>query len=191
MGVVVAFRGDGTRDVILEILEHLWETKRQSIALVETWQAKTADAEIRAGLATHLSDERRHFRILGEEIRRRGGRPAVALEYLLRRPFGLVLAQTSDSHRLSAFYRGIKAFTFVRCGHLIPVVDQELARALEQIARDEERHIRWAEIRLARIRDMEERRECTVLLDQVECALEGVWAKPWRRLTLNRVPRAS
>lgn len=190
MRAAVALERDGSADVILEILGRLWETKRQSIALVEAWRAMTADAEIRAGLATHLVDERRHFRILSDEIKRRGGRPR-PLEYLLRRPFALALAQPKDVYRLSIFYRGIKAFTFQRCGHLIPVVDRPLACSLEQIAREEERHIRWAEIRLARLHDAQEKRRCSALVDQVESALDTVWSKPWRRLTAIGLRRAS
>lgn len=191
MGAVVELRAERPRDVILEVLEYLWETKRQSIALLERWLAMTPDQELKVGLATHLAEERRHFRLLAEEIKRRAGRPGVGLEPLLRRPFALAMAQTRENRRVCAFYRGIKGFTIQRCGHLIPVVDAGLARTLEQIAREDERHLRWAEIRLSRIRDVQEKRQCGVLLEEVEAALELVWLRPWRRLTPLRQQRTA
>jgi len=191
LGAVVELRRDGSHDVILEILDHLWETKRQSIALLETWLAKTPDHEIKVGLATHLTDERRHFRLLGEEIKRRGGRPVAPLHDLLGRPFGVAQAQSKDIYRVGVLYRGIKAFTVLRCCRLLPLVDAGLARTLDQITREEEGHIRWAEIRLGRIRDMGERRQCAAVVDEVEGALELIWARPWRQLSAAGLRKAS
>jgi hypothetical protein len=191
MGVVLAFRTESSQDAVLDVLEILWETKRQSIALIETWLTLTKDAEIKAGLATHLTDERRHFRFLGEEIKRRGGRLGTGMEHLLRRPFSLALGQPEDALRLAAFYGGIKGFTLQRCDHMLPGLDHSLAMTLEKIAREEERHLRWADIRLRRVHGIQERRQCEATQEQIEACLEAIWSKAWRRLTAVRLRLAS
>ena len=182
MSTSVALRED--QGEVLEVVQRLWRTKFKSITLVEKWMAKTTDFEIKAGLKMQLADERRHLRILGDEIKRLGGRISGSqADQLLERPFALIQAQSSESQKLSAFYRGLKAYTVDRCSRLLPMVDRTLARTLEQISREEEGHIRWADIRLARIRDVSERREVEFLVDRMEKAMEAVWTK--RRLWLT------
>ena len=75
----------------------------------------------------------------------------------------------------------------LNCSRLIPLVDAGLGRVLEQITRDEERHIRWADIRLARILDEDERRACKQLMDRVGTMLDSVWPKPWLEIGRRRV----
>jgi 1,2-phenylacetyl-CoA epoxidase catalytic subunit len=178
-------KNQSTKDAVIEVVQRLWRTKLKSITLLEKWLAKTSDLEIKAGLKTQLADERRHLRILGEEVKRLGGRlQSSTLDQMLERPFAMIQAQASDVYKLSAYYHGIKAFTVVRCSRMIPLVDQALARTLEQIARDEEGHIRWAEIRLARVRDLNEQRQLDFLITRMEGLLESVWSKSWRQLTM-------
>jgi rubrerythrin len=162
MGYMVPPKDQNSRDAILELLSRLWQTKLKSITLLEKWFAKTSDLDIKAGLKAQIEDERRHLRILSDEIKGK------------------------DSQRLSAFYYGIKAFTLDRCSKLIPFVDDALSRTLEQIAREEDRHIRWAEFRLGRLLDTEEARQCKLLVERMEATLEAVWAKPWQRLSQLR-----
>jgi hypothetical protein len=168
----------------------------RSISICEKWLARTEDAEIKAGLQRQLIDERRHLRLIGEEIKRLGGSIAtLARENHLGRPFALVLTQPNDLYRLSAFHRGIKVFTLNRCGYLIPHVDLKLARTLEQIILDEERHIRWADLRISRVLhsdtfsqvlDSNEVRQCKQIMDKVEAMLEAAWPKPWLDLVHAR-----
>ncbi|MPZ48338.1 MAG: hypothetical protein GEU75_03335 [Dehalococcoidia bacterium] len=185
MAYALSIQREASRDIVLQILSRLWQTKLRSISILEKWLEKTADAEIIAGLKPQLIDERRHLRILGDEIKRLGGSiAALSRENRLGRPFALVQTQPNDFYRLSAFHFGSKAFTLDRCGHMMQLVDIRLGRTLEQIVLDEERHIRWADIRLARLKDVEELRLCQQLMERVGGMLEGVWPKPW--LELNR-----
>jgi hypothetical protein len=64
----------------------------------------------------------------------------------------------------------------------MPLVDAGLARVIEQMTRDEERHIRWAEIRLSQERGIAMRR-LDPALAEIEAAMEAVWSRPWRRLS--------
>jgi hypothetical protein len=177
-----------SREAVLEVLGRLWQTKQSSINLMEKWLTKTADFEIKTGLKSQVTDERRHLRLLGEQIVRLGGSlKAAAHEQFLGRPMAIVLAQPNDLYRLSAFHRGVKGFTAVRCGHLIPMVDAQLARVLEQITREDERHIRWAEIRLSRALDLTEVRQCRFIVERIQAAMEIIWSRPWRRLTQVRL----
>ena len=169
-----------SKDVVLQLLNRLWQTKFRSITVVEKWMAKTTDAEIKAGLQMQLVDERRHLRILSDEIKRLGDSIASqARDNVLSRPFAIVQAQSTDLYRLSTFHHGIKAFTLDRCGHLLPMADAALARIIEQIARDEERHIRWADIRLSRVLHSDEVRACKQLVERMERMLEPLWPRPW------------
>ena len=168
----------------MDAVQRLWRTKLKSITLLEKWMAKTADLEIKAGLKTQLTDERRHLRMLGEEVKRLGGRlQGSTLDQMLERPFALIQAQSSEVYKLSAYYHGVKACTANRCGRLIPVVDQTLAHTLEQIARDEAGHIRWADIRLERVKDLHEQRQIEFLIQKMETIMEAAWSKSWRQLT--------
>src|SRR6185503_10351675 len=107
-----ARREEPSKDVVLQLLTRLWQTKFKSITIFEKWLSKTSDAEIRAGLQLQLVDERRHLHILSDEIKRLGGSIASqARDNVLVRPFAMVQAQPNDLFRLSAFHHGIKAFT--------------------------------------------------------------------------------
>ena len=175
------------REATLEVVQRLWRTKLKSITLLEKWLAKTPDLDVKAGLKTQLEDERRHLRMLGDEVARLGGRlQGSTLDKVLERPFAIIQAQASDAYKLSAFYHGIKAYTVERCGRMIPFVDQTLALTLEQISRDEQGHIRWAEIRLERVTDLHEQRQLEFLIDKMEKLLEAIWSKSWIKLTLMR-----
>lgn len=170
--------------VVIPVLDRIWQSKYFSIVLLEDWIRRTRDVEIRAGLETQVIDERRHLHILGDEIRRAGGRPsATNRESPMGRPFAVTTALVSDLHRLCAYHRGIKTFTLNRCSHLIPAVATDLAIALDRIARDDERHIRWADIRLARLLTYDEIRATSLLTSRIRAAMEAVWEKPWRELT--------
>jgi rubrerythrin len=179
---------ESSRDAVLQMLARLWQIKLRSISIIEKWLARTVDAEIKAGLQFQIIDERRHLRLVGAEINRLGGRlGTLARQNRFGRPFALVQAQPSDAYRLSVFHRGMKPFTLERCGHMMPLVDDELGRTLERIILDEERHIRWADIRLARVQDEEERRRCKALSEGVEAMLDKAWPKPWLELARNRI----
>jgi hypothetical protein len=174
----------GLNDPIAEIVARLWQTKLRSISLVEDWLPHTGDFGIRAGLQAHLGEERRHQRILGAEIQRRKGRQAaVAAGHVLDRPFEMVREQTDDLARVRLFHHGIKASTVLYCERFLPLVDPAFARVLEQITRDEERHIRWADIRLTQDRAGRSLRRLDPLLAEIETAMEAVWSRPWRRLS--------
>jgi hypothetical protein len=174
----------GLNDPIAEIVARLWQTKLRSISLLEDWLPQTGDFGIRAGLQAHLGEERRHQRIFGAEIERRKGRQAAAaVGHVLDRPFELVREQTDDLARVRLFHHGIKASTVLYCERFLPLVDPALARVLEQMTRDEERHIRWAEIRLSQDRSSAGLRRLDPLLAEIESAMEAVWSRPWRRLS--------
>jgi 1,2-phenylacetyl-CoA epoxidase catalytic subunit len=183
-----SFRSEPTENPVLEILARVWQTKLRSVDLLEEWIPKATDFEVKAGLTSHLADERRNLRLLSDEIRVRGGRQAATtLDQILNKPFAIVLTQPDDLSRVAAFHHGIKAYTAIHCGRLMSFVDPGLARVLEQVMRDEERHLRWADIRLARMRLGNSGRHHDAVVRRIEEAMEAVWAKPWRRLTLTRM----
>ena len=178
-----ALQTNTSKDATLDVIQRLWRTKLKSITLLEKWMAKTTDLEIKAGLKAQLLDERRHLRLLGEEVNRLGGRlQGSVLDQMLERPFAMIQAQSNEAYKLSAYYHGIKAFTANRCGRLIPVVDQALAHTLEQIARDEAGHIRWANIRLERVKDIHEQRQIAFFVEKMDGVLETVWSRSRRQL---------
>lgn len=171
-------------DPVSEIVARLWQTKLRSISLLEDWLPRASDFSIRAGLHTHLGDERRHQRILGNEITRRGGRRgAAAVGQVLDRPFDLVRSQPDDLSRLRLYHQGIKKITVQYCDRILPFLDPALAQVVEQITRDEARHVRWAEIRLAQVARAGGRTDRP--LQEIEAAMEAVWSKPWRRMTMS------
>jgi hypothetical protein len=171
-------------DPLSEVVARLWQTKLRSISLLEDWLPQTGDFGIRAGLQAHLAEERRHQRLLGAEISRRDGRQvAVAVAHVLDRPFAIVREQTDDLARVRLFHHGIKASTVLYSQRFIPLVDPGLARVLEQLTRDEERHIRWAEIRLSQERAGFAVRRLDPALAEIEDAMEAVWSRPWRKLS--------
>ncbi len=183
-----AFRNEPAENPVMEILARIWQTKLRSVDLLEGWIPRAHDFEVKAGLNTQLADERRNLRLLGDEIRRRGGRQAATtLDQILNKPFAIVLTQPDDLARVAAFHHGIKRYTAMHCGRLMSFVDPSMARVLEQVMRDEERHLRWADIRLARTSRGYSGRYHDAVVLRIEEAMEAVWAKPWRRLTLTRV----
>jgi hypothetical protein len=174
-------------DPLAEIVARFWQTKLRSISLLEDWLPKTPDFGIRAGLQAHLAEERRHQRLLGAEISRRDGRQAAAaVAHILDRPFAIVREQTDDLARVRLFHHGIKAPTVMYSQRFLPLVDSNLARVLEQMSRDEERHIRWAEIRLSQDHSVNSLRRLDPALAEIEAAMEAVWSRPWRRLSQDR-----
>jgi len=179
--------------VITDALDHLSQTKLRGVSYLERWLKQTKDVEIRVGLETQLIDERRHARLLAEETKRLSSvaftrHSPPALGGLYRE----IDALETDLHRLCVFHRGVKAFTLNRCGHLIPVVETGLSRTLEQISREEERHIRWADIRLARLLTHDEMRSCNLLMSRIWAVLEASWERTCRDLArTNAVPTAA
>jgi hypothetical protein len=174
----------GATDPVSEIIARLWQTKLRSISLLEDWLPQVADFGVRAGLQAHLAEERRHQRLFGAEISRRNGRQtAAAAGSVLDRPFAIVREQTDDIARVKLFHQGIKASTVLYSARVIPYVEPSLARVLEQVTRDEERHIRWAEIRLAASETPKSARQLDPAMREMQVAMEAVWSRPWRRLT--------
>jgi hypothetical protein len=153
------------------------------VVLLENWVRRTTDVELRAGLETQLIDDRRHLQMIGEELRRLGSRPsATKRDSPLSRAFTLTNGLPSDLYRLSAFHRGIKSFTLNRCGHLLPIVADETAVMLDRVTRDDEGHIRWAEIRLGRLLTFDDIRAASLLTSRIRVTLESAWEKAWREL---------
>lgn len=180
---VVDSEREPSKAAVIEVLQRLWHTKLSSIALIEAWRAETTDTEIQAGLSSQLIDERQHARLVGEQIRRLGGHiGGAARKDAATRVFETAMTSKDDVDRLFALYRGVKAYTVDRCGHLQPYVDAALAQALERLTRDEERHIRWADVRLQRLLTHQKMRECNILLGQVRSQLEVAWNRQWRHL---------
>jgi hypothetical protein len=167
---------------VLEVLQRLWQTKLSSIALLEKWRSETADTEIHAGLTNQLVDERRHAAMIGEQIRRLGGRISSAPRDAATRVFSEA-ELGEDVHRLFALYRGVKAYTVDRCHHLMPHVDETLAQVLNRLTMDEERHIRWADMRIERLLTYANMRECNLLIGRVRGNLEAAWGRQWRHLS--------
>jgi hypothetical protein len=169
------------------VLDRIWQTKYFSIVLLEDWIRRTNDRQLRAGLETQLIDERRLIRLLSDEIRRLGGRPSTAQrDKPIARPFAVTEGLTSDLHRLCAYYRGIKAVTLYRCGQMMPLVDPAVALVLDRVARDDERHIRWADLRLNRLLTYDELRSANLLTGRIRSAMEAAWEKPWREVTRSQ-----
>ncbi len=180
-------QGSALEDPVIEILARLWQTKVRSVELLDEWQRRASDRDIKAGLKLQINDERRHQRILSDEIRRRGGRHgAVIVDQVLNKPFAIVKTQSDDTARVAAYYNGIKRFTATRCARLIPMVDPALGHILQQIMQDEDRHLRWADIRLARSISPVLMRQYDPMMKLIEQAMDGIWAKPLRRLAQGR-----
>jgi hypothetical protein len=176
---------------VIEVLQRLWQTKLNSIALLEKWRSETRDTEIHAGLTNQIVDERRHAAMIGEQIRRLGGRIASAPRDAATRVFSEADTTGEDVHRLFALYRGVKAYTVDRCYHLMPHVDATLAGVLGKLTLDEERHIRWADTRIERLLTYANMRECNLLIGRVRASLETAWERQWRQLSqMMRRPSA-
>jgi rubrerythrin len=170
-----------SEEALCEILTRLWQIKLRSIDLMERWYQTTTDSDIRAGLKVQLADEWRHRRLLAEELRRRTGRLPTAVDHVVTKAFALVQAQPTESLKVCAFYRGIKASTNQRYYKLLWSADVELLDILEQIIQDDDRHLRWADIRLRGLSG-EEVRHCTLLLLRMSKSMQAVWLRPWRNL---------
>ena len=169
-----------SEEALCEILTRLWQIKLRSIDLMERWYQAASDTEIRAGLGVQLGDEWRHRRLLSEELRRRTGRP---LRRSIMSSPGLLLVQAQPTYALKvcAFYRGIKASTNQRYYKLLWSANPSLLAVLEQIIQDDERCLRWADMRLAGMSG-EDVRRCTQLLSRMSQVMRAVWLRPWRNL---------
>jgi rubrerythrin len=171
---------------LFDILTRLWQIKLQGIDLLERWATSAKDSDIKAGIGVQLADERRHLRLLADEIRRRGGRQPSTVDHVVTKAFAIVQAQPNDLMKLCALHRGIKVSTNDRCYRLMGMTDAALSELLEGILQDEARHLRWADIRLRPISGDDVRR-CNALLDKMSDAMEAVWSRPWRHLTTSRL----
>lgn len=170
-----------SQEALCEILTRLWQIKLRSIDLMERWYLTATDSDVRAGLQVQLADEWRHRRLLADELRRRTGRPPTAVDHVVTKAFALVQVQPTDALKVCAFYRGIKASTNQRYYRLLWAADLDLLDLLEQIIQDDNRHLRWADIRLSSLSG-EEVRHCTLLLLKMSKTMEAVWLRPWRNL---------
>jgi len=177
---------------VLQILDRLWQTKVQSISLIDFWQGRTKDGDIMSGLHTQLEDERRHLRLIGEEIKRQGGRvSSERKEGAVGRAFSVIRSQPDDLKRLCSYYRGIKLATHSRTSQLVQFVEPSTATLLGQISRDEERHIRWADIRISHQMKAQDIRECNLLMDKMDSIVEAGWQKLWLDVMRLRLRRTS
>lgn len=177
---------------LLAFLDRLWQTKVQSINLINFWQAKTKDVDVRSGLNVQLEDERRHLRLIGEEIKRVGGRVSTERhEGAVGRAFGLIRSQPNDLRRLVTYYRGVKLATHNRTSQLVQHVEPATANLMHQISRDEERHIRWADIRISHQMKATDMRECNLLMDRMDGMVDAGWQKIWLEQVRNRMRRIS
>jgi len=170
-----------SEDALCEILTRLWQIKLRSIDLMERWYQSATDVEVRAGLGVQLADEWRHRRLLSDELRRRSGRQPTAVDHVVTKAFALVQAQPTDAMKVCAFYRGIKSSTHERYYKLLWCADTDLLDVLEQIIQDDERHMRWADIRLRGLSG-EEVWACNALLEKMSSVMRAVWLRPWRNL---------
>lgn len=175
---------------VLSALDRLWQTKVQSIALIDFWSDRSKDADIRSGLHMQLEDERRHLRLIGEEIRRLGGRvSSERREGPVARAFGLIRSQATDLRRLCCYYRGVKLTTHSRTSQLVQAVEPATGALMGQIARDEERHIRWADIRISHQMTAAEMRECNLLVDRMDTMVDASWQKVWLDVVRTKMGR--
>ncbi len=171
-------------EVLTDVVELLWQTKRRSVAFIERWLSEASDSEVAAGLGAQLIDERRHYRLLGEQVLRLGRHlTSTPGPEPLMRIFVELDAMRSDLHRLCGFHRSVKAFSIDRVSHLLPIVDIRLAAVFEPVAHEDERHIRWADIRLERLLSRDDMRECNLLMSRMRRSLEAVWEKHWQQLS--------
>jgi rubrerythrin len=169
-------------DAVCEVLTRVWQIKLRSIELMERWYQTANDSEIRAGLSVQMADEWRHKRLLSDEIRRRTGRLPTAVDHVVTKAFALVQAQPTDMMKVCAFYRGIKASTSQRYYKLLWSADIEMLDVLEQIIRDDERHLRWADLRLSGLSGKDVA-ACNELLDKMAGLMRAVWLRPWRNMS--------
>ena len=168
---------------VLVVLDRLWQTKIQGVAFLDQWSKVSKDAELTAGLKTHLEDERRHLRLIGEEIIQLGGRVASdRRDSVIGRAYDLARGQDGDLYKLTVCYRGVKLFTMRRCGQAASFLEPKTGKLLDRIASDEERHVRWSDIRIQRLMRPADMRQCNLLTDRVDKMLDSVWHKSWTEL---------
>jgi rubrerythrin len=175
-----------SEDSIFDVVTRLWQIKLQSIDLLERWHTSVKDSDIRAAINGQLTDERRHLRMLADEIKRRGGRQPSAVDHVVTKAFAVVQAQPSEALKLCAYHRGLKASLADRSYRLLSFADPVLGRLLEEMLRDEVRHLRWADARL-RLLSGEDVRRCNALLEKMTGVMDAVWSRPWRHLTPSRI----
>lgn len=175
-------------DVLSEILIRLWQIESRGVELLDRWGSLAVDSDIKAGLHAQVADERRHLRLLTDELRRRGCRQPTQLDHVVVKAFALVQAQPSDALKICAFHRGIKAATRERLYRLLPYADKPLLEVLEQIVRDDDRHLHWADMRLRGLSGREVR-QCNALLGQVLGAMDAVWGPLWRHLSAAKLSK--
>ncbi len=178
---------DPNQTALIQVLGRVLQTGRNTAAYLEQWLRETGDAEIYAGISVQLADERRHLRLLSEQLRRLTRRVGSFEEAQTPpRPFLEAQGATDDLRRVCIIHHGVKAFVLDRLGHLVPLVDSELAGVLMGTARDIERHIRWADVRLARNRDPVERRQLALLAERIQHMQAVAWSKDWARISRDR-----
>jgi len=173
-------------DALCEILTRLWQIKLQSIDLLERWYSTARDSDVRAGVGAQVSDERRHLRLIADELKRRSGRQPALVDHVVTKAFALVQAQPSDMLKLCAYYRGVKATTHQRVYRLLGHADLALLEVLERVLHDDERSLRWADMRLHSLSG-EDVWRCNALLQKMEGTMQAVWSRPWRHLSSSRL----
>jgi hypothetical protein len=182
-----AFARSGlSAEALCEILTRLWQIKLQSVDLLDRWHETARDSDIRAGIGAQQSEERRHTRLLGDELKRRSGRQPSTVDHVVTKAFALVQAQPNDAMKACAFYRGIKTSTNQRSYKLLAHADLELLEALERIIHDDDRTLRWADLRLRSL-SAEDVRRCNELLHRMDETMQAVWSRPWRHLSPSRL----
>lgn len=160
------------------LLECLRQTKIKGLIFLEKWVQKTADADIKAGLESQLADERRHLRTLSDEIARYGGLTREVDARALRWVFMALSELEDDVLRLSGFYHGVRRVTLNRCGRLLATIEPQQARLIDGILCEDEVHIRWADLRIARLMSLTQMRQCNELMTRCESQLRGFWQAP-------------
>ena len=177
---------DISKEALCEILTRFWQIKLRSIHLLERWFVTTRDSDLRAGVGAQLADERRHLRLLADELKRRSGRQPAVVDHIVTKAFALVQAQPTETLKACAYYRGVKATTHQRIYKLLGHADMALLEVLEQVLHDDERNLRWADMRLHALSGDDVRR-CNALLEKMEGSMQAVWSRPWRHMTSSRL----
>jgi rubrerythrin len=175
-----------SEEALFDLLTRLSQMKTRSIDLLERWSASAKDGDVKAGLSGQLADERRHLRLITDEVKRRGGRLPSTVDHVVTKAFAMVQAQPNDTMKVCAFHRGVVYSTNQRCYRLMMLVDEAATALLEEIVQDEERHLRWADIRLRSLSGQEVR-ACNEMLQKLNGNIDAVWLRPWRHLSQSRL----
>jgi hypothetical protein len=182
-----AFARSGiSAEALCEILTRLWQIKTQSVDLLEKWRETARDSDTRAGIDAQLGGERRHRRLLADELKRRSGRQPSMIDHVVTKAFLLAQSQPNDTLKACAFYRGIKTETNQRFYKLLGYADLSLLEVLERIIQDDERTLRWADMRLSGLSGDDVRR-CNALLERMASTTQAMWSRPWRHLNPSRL----